>query len=457
MADTVLKPHQEEGVAQIQTFGGRALLADDMSLGKTIQSYTWAKRHLKRWPMVVVVPASLRINWQREGKRHCNLDCRILEGRKPKKLTKGRHCYVLSYDVLKYWVPALKRASPGLVVFDEAHRLANRKSKWTQAAKELCEGVPHVIAATGTPTSNRPAELFPILNIIKPKVFNSFFAYAKKYCQMKRVPWGGWDFSGAKNLKTLHKVLRKHCMVRRLTDVLGPLPEKRQEVVLIDLPKQDTVTYKKAEADYRRWLKRIAWHKMTKAEKQESMHRQGYLKRLAAKMKMEAVREWVRKFLDGELNRTDKLLLFGEQKALVKYFHEEFPKSVMVNGTITGAKRQKAFDSFNADPRVELFCGNTRAAGMGWSCVSSSSVAFFELDWNPAMHTQAERRVWGLHRGRKGKRVRIYYLVARGTIEEKILKVIQRKQKNSDTITDGRQVEKFNAFDLVAASYLGGN
>ena len=121
---------------------------------------------------------------------------------------------------------------------------------------------------------------------------------------------------------------------------------------------------------------------------------------------------------------------------------------MVVDGSVTGKKRQKAFDQFLRHDATRLLIGNVKAAGVGWSAKGVSTVAFAELAWAPGTHTQAEDRIHGVGRGAKDRGAFAFYLVAKDTIEERLMELLQRKQKVLSAAIDGhRDAERFDVFD----------
>lgn len=450
------RPYQQAGIRRIERFAGRALLADEMGLGKSLQCLFWVRDFLDKGPTVIVCPAHLKWNWQREAARHIQRNAVVLESRNPPP-SKGRYSsdtiFVINYEILPFWLKWLRQHNPKCVIPDEVHHIKNRSTKSYKAVAGLCVGVPHLIAVSGTPLTNRPAELFPILNLLRPDKFDSFWSYATKYCPPKKKPWG-WEFNGATNLPGLHKRLKRTCMIRRLkSDVLRDLPRKRRYIVPVPIDNQSE--YTQASKDIIKWLMKTKPQKAKKARSAERLVQMTYLKQLAAMLKIKSVIKWVDNFLEES---NEKVILFGIHRDVLGPIYKHFQKkAVIVDGSLAGRKRQLAFDKFNHNQGCRLLVGNIQAAGTGWSA-KASTVAFAELDWRPAMHTQAEDRIYGLERGVEGTAASIYYLYARNTIEDKLVRLLQSKQDVLDSILDGFETEDgLNLFDLLEDSLLKGN
>ena len=423
--------YQKQCAIQIAKLDGRALLAMDMGTGKSLTSLLWAKWNPEIRPVVIVCPASLKWNWQRELTVHFNWRGEILEGRRGRTLTpRTTDFWIINYDVLKDWVRILQDAKPQLVILDEVQYIKEKSAKRSKAVRSLCQSVEHIIALSGTPITNRPAELWHILHIIRPDIYKSFHSFANTYCNPVWTRWG-WQYPGARDLPKLHRKLKRQLLIRkRKQDVLKDLPEKIRTV--IPLPLDDAKEYEAARNEFLVWLERVYPKKVKKAAKAEQIVKLGYLKRLAAERKLAAVMKWIDDFLEGE---DGKLILFAIHKKIIDEIRKRYTKiSVVVTGEVKSRDRQLAFDRFNKDPKIRLFIGNIQAAGTGWNGTIATTVAFAELGWTSAEHIQAEDRA---HRIGQKDGVNCVYLVARGTIEEKLCGVLERKQRHLMEILDG--------------------
>lgn len=443
---TKLFKYQEKGVIQIDKFDGRALLADSMGLGKSIQALTWYAENPKARPTIIVCPAHLKWNWRREASIHINSPSEVLEGRKvpSQQLTKHHNLIIINYDILPNWLHFLRSLKPQLIILDEAQAIKNRNAKRTKAVQALCKGVPHIIAISGTPLENRPIELFPALNLIRPDVFSSFYEFAMAHCKPQRKPWG-WVYNGATNLDKLNAKLKDTMMIRRLKkDVLKDLPDKTRSVIVVELP--DMKEYKAAEKDFLVWLaKRHSKAKAKKAAQAERLTRLGYLKRLAGQLKTPLVEEWIAEFLEESPN--EKLVVFGIHKVVMGVLKERFKDlCVVIDGSVSSVNRQKAVEAFQDSKQVRLFLGNIDAAGTGINLTKASTLLFAELSWVPGKHVQAEDRI---HRIGQQNAASIFYLVARNTIEETLCKVLEEKQEVLNSVLDG-STEMADHLDIMS-------
>lgn len=441
---TKTKPYQYqiEDVERISHFRGRVLLANEMGTGKTLEALMWMRENTHP-PTLVICPASLKLVWQREAHKHFGISSTILDGRKPPSRMPSCNLAIINYDILGTWRNLIRRMSPELVILDECQAVKSPKAQRTKHTRSICRQAPYVLALSGTPMTNRPSELWSVLNIIDPTRWGSFYRFAWRYCNPHHNGFG-WSYTGSKNLDSLHATLSKTCMIRRLKrDVLKELPPK----VRVSIPMPiDRRRYDRAERDFLGWLsEEYSNERAAKATKAEGLVKIGYLKRLAGVLKLKSVFAWIDDFLESG----EKLVIFAvHQKVVKELWHHYHQTCVVVDGSVTNIKRQQAVDRFQNDDRINLFIGNIQAAGVGLTLTAASAVAFVELGWTPGEHIQAEDRI---HRIGQTQTATCYYLVAHNTIEDDLCEIIQQKQRVLDQTLDGDGVyEKTKLFDQLA-------
>lgn len=448
------KPYkfQLEDARQMAKMGGRVLLSSEMGTGKSLTALLYAKNHPDLRPLLIVCPASLKWNWAHEVSMGLGERYEILEGRKARKQGLLKHrILIINYDILKDWLPYLLELNIKLLIEDEAHFCASPKTQRTKAVRVLAKNIPHVLALSGTPLVNRPSELWPTLNILRPDLFPSFFTYAQRFCAPRRVPWGiGWDFKGASNIPELNEQLKCLMIRRRKEDVLKQLPKMRQIVLPIEITNRKE--YDHAFKDFLGWLRGRAPGKVSRAERAERLVKVGYLKRLTAELKMPAVLEWVDNFLQSD---DGKIVLFSIHKKTIATIQEHYSKiSVVVDGSVTGHKRQLAVEKFQNNPKTRVFDGNMQAAGVGLTLTAASTVALLEFPWSPGLVSQAIARI---DRIGQTSPTLAYFLVARDTIEEKLLEILQSKQRTVSDVLDGKgKGDTLDVFDQLCEKLLLG-
>lgn len=481
-----LFPYQLEGVQFIERKKGRALIADEMGLGKTGQALAYLQLHPEIRPAVIVVPATLKLNWEKEIDLWMSSKCRsqVIDGRPSENNTlKNAHIYIINYDILanqylsienargdfswvhtkrhvkikkletQYeqipysgWADHLADLKPQILITDECHKYKNSDAARTVAVLALAKQIPYFIELSGTPIENRPIEMYNAIHALNPKLFPSYFAYARRYCGATHDGWG-WDFNGASNMEELHKLLTETIMIRRLKkDVLKDLPPKTRSLVPMEL--NNVREYRRAENEFIAWVKeKYGSKKAEAASSAEALVRIGELKRLAVKGKLDACIDWINDFIEtGE-----KLVVFAVHSFVIDAIMKKFKKvAVKIDGSVGNADRQKAVDAFQENDKIRLFVGNIQAAGVGITLTAASNTCFLELPWHGPALTQAEDRV---HRiGQEASCVTAWYLLADKTIEIEILELIQEKQKILDMVIDGADEE--SAGDSVFKEFL---
>ncbi len=450
---TVLYPYQIEVVKEVERLKGRSLLAMEMGTGKTLVALTYLQNHPELRPAAIICPASIKWVWQSQAHQHCKLHTTICQGRKPPKneLMAKRPILILNYDILDGWLEYLSEMNLQCIIYDECHYAKSPRARRTKAAMKLAKGIPHILCLSGTPLTNRPAELFPTLQMLWRKDFPAFWPYGQRYCAAHLKPWG-WDFNGASNLKELHYRLIKLGMIRRLKrDVLKDLPSKRRFVLPLDIDNRSD--YDKAVKDFISWLKAQDAAKAKRAERAVKLVQMAYLKRLAAEGKMASVFSWI----DDCLEESEgKLAVYAHHRHIIQALHERYKGlSVVIEGDTPQRNRKLAIQHFQNNPKIRLFIGNS-AAIEGITITAADTLAFVELWFTPGKHSQAEDRI---HRIGQERTVNIYYLVAKDTLESSLCKLIQDKQDVLTRTLDGEDhlgKMKIDIFDRLEREILKG-
>lgn len=431
-----LMPFQNAGVEFLEIAGGKALIADEMGLGKTIEAIAYLFRHPELRPAIIICPASLKINWQREIKKWMNEDAIIVNG---KQIENGHKIYIINYDILKNHKDAILNIAPQIMILDESHYVKNYKAQRTKLIVELSQKIPKKILLTGTPILNRPKELWTQLNVIDPKTYNNFFNFGVRYCAGEKTKYG-WDFSGVSHQDELNEKLKTIMVRRTKAQVLSELPDKRRTTIDIPINNQDE--YNEAKNNFYRFI--LDWKgkdAANKASRAEVLSQIETLKQVAIKGKMDEIIEWINDFLEtGE-----KLIIFAHHRDIVEQIYKQYYNiAVKLTGETNMEDRQKAVDAFQNNPDIKLFIGNIKAAGVGITLTAASNVAFIELPWTPSELTQAEDRA---HRIGQKNAVNIYYLVAEGTIESRMAGLLKKKAEIIGSIIDGKEVKDFDIFN----------
>jgi len=381
---TRLREYQKESVRKIIKFNGRALVAADPGLGKTLIALTYLRAPEQK-PALVVCPAVAKWVWKNEIRKHTKLSCRVLSGRTPKKLKTLRDVTIINYDILSAWTDVLRQSKFNTLILDECQYGKNPKSQRTKAVANIGKTTRSIIAMSGTPLVNRPKELFPTLKLLRPHQYKSFVPFAFRYCNRHITPWG-WDDSGASHLDELHKQLSSNCMIRyRKEDVLTELPPKQRIVVTLPIP--NIAEYHTAEREFISWVNTI--DPTEKQAKAQGMVKLTYLKQLAAELKLPSVISWIDDFLDTS---NEKLIVFTYHRKIIQHLFHKYPQSVMIDGSVSDKERDVAIRKFQNDKDVRIFFGQILAAGTAITLTAASTCVFAEMHWVPGIHLQAEDR-----------------------------------------------------------------
>ena len=412
-----LKPFQNTGVNFINEAKGRCLIADEMGTGKTIQAIGYIA--MNRKVTVIICPASIKLNWQREIEKWINdTNVEILKGTKSYK-TSG-DILILNYDIAYAWIEEIKRRNPQILILDELTKIKHSSANRTKAILKL-KTLPHIIGLSGTPIENRPEEIYNAGKLIRPDLFGTFAEFKRKYCNGNGF---GHEYNGTKDLHLLNFMLTSSgFMIRRLKkDVLSELPEKTFSFVPIEL--SNRTEYAHAENDLVTWLRNERGIEKRMIDARVKFE---YMKQIATKGKLKQVKEWIKDFLETE----NKLVVFCTHKFVVDALMNEFSCAVKIDGSTTN--RQTPVDMFQNDPKTRLFIGNS-ASETGITLTASSNIAHIEYPWNPSSLEQRNDRC---HRIGQKYNVNVYYLLAQDTIEEKIIKLLDKKRIMIDSAMDG--------------------
>lgn len=452
----ILYPFQRAGVRAIEKNNGNILIADDMGLGKTIQTLAYLARHPEIRPAVVVCPASLKTNWQREIKNNMTGESvYIATGRTPQQILHDVSILVINYDILhngrkESWRDTIAQMRPQLLVVDEIHYAKNQQTKRARALIQLAQSCPRVIGLTGTAIQSRPAEAFTPIQLIDPTLFRVKTHYMIRYCAAHHNGFR-WDTTGAANTDELHFILCASIMIRRRKeDVLKQLPTKRRVAITIDI--DNRTEYATAEKEFITWLMKTDPRAADRAAKAEAVTKVSYLKHLCAAGKLKATIEWVENFLTSTGN---KLVVFNTFHTMTDGMRDHFAdRCVALDGRTPANKRQAIVDAFNNDDKIRVFVGGLKSIGTGLNLQSSCSDTLHAgIGWTPGEHDQAEDRV---HRIGQTKHVCAYYLICNNTIEEPIARIIDNKRRVVRSILDGENVTDADLLTKLMKEYRQG-
>lgn len=450
-----LRPYQQVGVRWLYLLaqlGLGACLADDMGLGKTIQvlALLLVLRQQSNGAgatSLLVAPASLLANWASELERFApslkaviahpsEMPAEDLKSMTPEKLQEV-DVVITSYGSLLR-LPWIADVSWNLVVLDEAQAIKNVSAKQTQAVKKLKAGVR--FALTGTPIENRLGDLWSIFDFLNPGLLGSakeFTSFTKRLAALPRNPY-----------RSLRELVRPYILRRLKTDktVIADLPDKTEVKAFCQLSRKQAALYQQAVEELERRLKKV-----------EGIERKGQVLAFLVRLKQicnhpsqwlgdgawnpEDSGKWarLREVVETIAAKQEKVLVFTQFRELTRPL-EAFLGSVfgrpglVLDGETEVRKRKELVRRFQEEERIGFFVLSLKAGGSGLNLTAASHVVHFDRWWNPAVENQATDRAFRIG---QTKNVLVHKFVCRGTVEEKIDKLIESKQQLSKDLLEG--------------------
>lgn len=476
-----LFPFQKEMVEFIDSTNCKCLITEQMGLGKSIEVIGYLNLHPEIKPILIICPASLKINWLKELQKWLidkNKKIIILTSKNLKSEfsnLKSESCIlIINFDILGKLEKEIKNWRPELIVVDEAHKLKNIRTKRYQAFKYMFENIDKKILITGTPIMNRPVEIFPLIHYIKPDEFFNFWSFVKRYCGATSNGYG-WEFKGAENLDELRYRLRRFMLGRTKKEVMKDLPEKIRSVIELSDANGGMKGSKELEKKSKELIEEMKKMKNLKSEIEnlenqnlklnflnsdgiEKMNKMKELMKNSIAMRMVEINNLMRqavevkfdsslKFIIDIVEQDEKVVLFCWHKDIIEKFEKAFQeigiKSVKVTGDVSLINRDKAVQDFQNNPNVKIFIGNIQAAGVGLTLTAANKVVFMEFDWSPANMLQAEDRC---HRISQKNAVNVYYLVTPNSIEVNFINMLFKKLMVINKIMENDSIKAESSF-----------
>jgi len=441
-----MRDYQEKGVARGLELK-RFINGDQPGLGKTLQSIaTVIGGEIKgdvTFPVIVVCPSALKINWKREFEMWTDKKAMILND----GIKSNWHRFIemdladviiVNYESMKkYFVTSMPDKKnlthssqivmdPRInifksVIIDESHRLKDPNSIQAKICINITKNKEYIILLTGTPVVNKPIDLFSQLAVMfKLSHFGGPNGFKTRYCEGGR---------GAANLKELNYLMNTSCyFMRKKEDVLKDLPSLVRENLLCSITNQ--AEFNKVKNEFSTYLKNSD---LTDAEIKKKVNNEVIVKitmllQLSAQGKIESAKEYI----DEIIGSGQKLVIFIKHKIIVDLLKAEYPKAVCVTGQENAVQKQNAVDSFQNNPATNIIICNYKAAGVGLTLTASSELLMMELPWTQADCEQAEARC---HRMGQPNSVRATYLLGENTLDQWMYDIIQEKKVIANAIT----------------------
>ncbi|CAB4061372.1 SMARCAL1 [Lepeophtheirus salmonis] len=393
---TSLMPFQLDGIRYSIKREGRVLIADDMGLALGVASF-----YSEEWPLLIVAPSSVKFNWKSSVLRwipSVGESDIIICSSSSRDTIRNEKIVVISYDLISRKCSDLEAKSFKVAIMDESHLLKNFKSIRCQSTVK-------------------------ILQRTKKNYFTKWNSqYGMRYCGGKKISLGRdtkafFDFNGSSNMEELNLLLTERCMIRRLkSDVLKELPSKQRQMIVLDpssvksgskiMKQQAQNMLSKSNSTLERKAALLEWFNTTSIAKEK------------------AVQEYIKDLLESH----HKFIVFAHHQSMIKCLQKLFEKEsvgyVTIEGKTSSDNRKVFVDRFQTvdDCRVAVLSITSASAGI--TLTAANLVIFAELFWNPGILTQAEDRV---HRIGQTDSVIIQYLVAKGTADDELWSLVQKK------------------------------
>ena len=445
----VLRDYQLLGVKWLYNiykcgFGG--ILADEMGLGKSIQLIYLIKQILlekKNAKILIVAPTSLIYNWKNEfDKFASDISYKVLAENKTVRKEELEHLddynvLITTYGLVRQDQEKYKEMNFELIAIDEAQNIKNPNAQMTKVVKSLTANTK--LALTGTPLENSILELWSIFDFIMPGYLANMVNFRKKY-NIKNV-----DDDSLKQLNHLNDQIKPFILRRKKKDVVTELPDKIENNIYIDLNSEQKKLYvaqlEKTQKELDNILSTEGFKKgnfkilqlLTKLRQLCIDPRIVYENYQGGSAKIENLVSIVKEIIENG----HKILLFTSYKAALNIVNKEFTNNnistYVIDGSVSSKKRMELVNKFNED-NTNVFLITLKAGGTGLNLTSADVVIHLDLWWNPQVENQATDRA---HRIGQKNTVEVIKLICKGTIEERILELQNKKKILSDKLIEG--------------------
>lgn len=418
------------------------ILADDMGLGKTTSTIiaaleTGAKK------ILIICPASLKINWQREFQLYSDKSSYVCDG---KNYSESSDILIMNYDIIKNFHDTknpknskILNSNFDLVIIDEAHYIQNVQAQRTKLINDLIKNIDRLWLLTGTPMTSRPINYFNLLSLVDSPVAKNWMAYVVRYCsgyQFKVGPRKVWNVMGASNLEELRD-RTSMTILRRLKEDVLDLPEKIITPVYLRLKSK---IYEEVMGDYYNW-----YEKNPDESKNLSLQftKLTQVRQVIADEKTQHTIE----LAENIIEQGKKVIIFCNFTNSLETIYNHFGKSaVRLDGTMSKNQRQESVDKFQTDEKIKVFVGNIKAAGVGITLTAAEAVIMNDLSFLPSDHSQSEDRAYRY--GQKNN-VLVYYPIFDNTIEGIIYDILNVKKKIIGTVMGDIPQDETNVVEEI--------
>ncbi|MBF0238725.1 MAG: DEAD/DEAH box helicase, partial [SAR324 cluster bacterium] len=450
-----LRPYQQQGYKWLEYLRKNNLggcLADDMGLGKTIQTLTMLAGVYpkEKMPSLLVMPKSLLFNWQKEIEKFTpNITCYVFYGNDRDMAKAKEHNLILTtYAMLRNQIEQFCEEQFYYVVLDESQNIKNIQSQISKAV--LLLKAQHRLALSGTPVENNLGELYSLFRFLNPAMFNSADEFNRYYIA---------PIQQNNDKQAIHELKTKiyPFILRRLKkDVLKELPDKIEQVLYVDMSDEQKRLYHQRRVFYQDSLKQqIAVNGINKSQffifqaltelRQIASIPEAQSDGAIVSPKRELLLEQI---MESTANR-HKVLVFGNFLSILEHVGEDLQQAGIQYLVMTGATQDRGalVERFQNDPDCQVFLMTLKTGGLGLNLTKADTIFIFDPWWNLAAENQAIDRS---HRIGQDKTVFSYKLITRGSIEEKILQLQEKKRELFENIisSDSASIKSLNEEDI---------
>ncbi|MEX0962076.1 MAG: SNF2-related protein [Simkaniaceae bacterium] len=437
--NATLRHYQVEGVNWLERLRSmylNGILADDMGLGKTLQAIVALTQYQndRNQASMIICPTSLLYNWKKEfSKFNDKLKILVIDGipSQRKRLIESIEDYdivVTSYSLLQKDIEAYEKIQFSYLILDEAQHIKNRGTRNAKSVKLV--KADHRLILSGTPIENSLQELWSLFDFLMPGFLNSYDRFVEKYIRAT-----GEEQS--RNLQYLRKKVSPFILRRMKSDVLDDLPPVSELVYHCQLSNVQEELYKSYAESARNELVRLVERDGFDKVQIHVLATLTRLKQICchpaifAKESKEpgdsAKYDMLLELLQTLIEGGHKTVIFSQYTKMLQIMREDFNRQGIRYSYLDGSSKDRLqiVEEFNQDPNIPIFLVSLKAGGTGLNIVGADTVIHYDMWWNPAVENQATDRV---HRMGQQQAVSVYKLVTIGTIEEKILKLQNRKK-----------------------------
>lgn len=446
----LLRDYQKEGVKWLYTIykcdlGG--ILADEMGLGKTLQAIIFLRKLIAEKPdakILIVSPTSLVYNWEKEFQKFAPELKYVAVAESKKKRQEimqnfaNYNIFITTYGLVRNDNDEYESKDFEVCIIDEAQAIKNYQAGMTKEIKKIKARTK--IALTGTPLENSVLELWSIFDFIMPGYLNSIVRFREAY-GIKDV-----DKDSLKRLDNLNYQIRPFILRRKKKEVSKELPDKIEQIEYLDMSETEKAMYQSLVEDTKEEIDNVIASEGFSKARFKIVTLLTRLRQLCISpalldkdytddsIKIKRLLEIVKELIKDN----HKILIFSSFKGAVllvkKKLDEESISNYVIDGSVSGKDRVMLVDAFNKD-KTSCFLITLKSGGTGLNLTSADIVIHLDVWWNPQVENQATDRA---HRIGQTKKVTVLKLINKGTVEEKIIELQEKKRILSDNLIEGK-------------------